>query len=118
MARFDGVRYGYRTNNFNNLDELYKNTRAEGFGDEVKRNIMIGSYVLSGTNIKTYYDKALKMRKAISDSFDEILSKYDLIIGPTTTTTAYNLGEGQDDAVKSFLDDMLTIPANMAGLPA
>ncbi|HHT38422.1 MAG TPA: Asp-tRNA(Asn)/Glu-tRNA(Gln) amidotransferase subunit GatA [Mollicutes bacterium] len=118
LARFDGVRYGYRTNNFNNLDELYKNTRAEGFGDEVKRNIMIGSYVLSGTNIKTYYDKALKMRKAISDSLDEILSKYDLIIGPTTTTTAYNLGEGQDDAVKSFLDDMLTIPANMAGLPS
>jgi aspartyl-tRNA(Asn)/glutamyl-tRNA(Gln) amidotransferase subunit A len=117
LARFDGVRYGYRTSDFNNLDEMYKKTRAEGFGDEVKRRIMIGSYVLSGDNVKTYYYKALKIRKAIHDSFDKILSKYDLIIGPTTTTTAYNLGEGQNDAVKSFFDDLLTIPVNMAGLP-
>lgn len=117
LARFDGIRYGYRTNNFNSLDELYKNTRAEGFGDEVKRRIMIGSYVLSGDNVKTYYYKALKIRKAIHDSFENILNEYDLIIGPTTTTFAYNLGEGQNDAVKSFFDDLLTIPVNMAGLP-
>lgn len=117
LARFDGVKYGYRTNDFNNLDELYKKTRAEGFGDEVKRRIMIGSYVLSGENVKTYYYKALKIRKAISDSFSNVLSKYDLIIGPTTTTFAYNIGEGQNDAVKSFFDDLLTIPVNMAGLP-
>jgi aspartyl-tRNA(Asn)/glutamyl-tRNA(Gln) amidotransferase subunit A len=118
LARFDGIRYGYRTNNFTNLDELYKNTRAEGFGDEVKRRIMIGSYVLSSENVKTYYYKALKVRKAIQDSFNKVLSKYDLIIGPTTTTFAYNIGEGQNDAVKSFFDDLLTIPVNMAGLPS
>jgi aspartyl-tRNA(Asn)/glutamyl-tRNA(Gln) amidotransferase subunit A len=118
LARFDGIRYGYRTNNFTNLDELYKNTRAEGFGDEVKRRIMIGSYVLSSENVKTYYYKALKVRKAIQDSFNKVLSKYDLIIGPTTTAFAYNIGEGQNDAVKSFFDDLLTIPVNMAGLPS
>jgi aspartyl-tRNA(Asn)/glutamyl-tRNA(Gln) amidotransferase subunit A len=118
LARFDGIRYGYRTSKFSNLDELYKNTRAEGFGDEVKRRIMIGSYVLSSENVKTYYYKALKVRKAIQDSFNKVLSKYDLIIGPTTTTFAYNVGEGQNDAVKSFFDDLLTIPVNMAGLPS
>ncbi len=117
LARFDGVRYGYRTSGFKDLDEMYKKTRAEGFGNEVKRRIMIGSYVLSGDNVKTYYDKALKIRRAIHDSFADVLSKYDLIIGPTTTTFAYNIGEGQDDAVKSFFDDLLTIPVNMAGLP-
>ncbi|MFA5407654.1 MAG: Asp-tRNA(Asn)/Glu-tRNA(Gln) amidotransferase subunit GatA [Bacilli bacterium] len=118
LARFDGVKYGYRAANVSNLEELYKKTRAEGFGDEVKRRIMIGSYVLSGDNVKNYYYKALKIRKAIHDSFANILSKYDLIIGPTTSTFAYNIGEGQNDAVKSFFDDLLTIPVNMAGLPA
>ncbi|HHX17081.1 MAG TPA: Asp-tRNA(Asn)/Glu-tRNA(Gln) amidotransferase subunit GatA [Mollicutes bacterium] len=117
LARFDGVRYGYRAEEYTNLDEMYKNTRALGFGDEVKRRIMIGSYVLSGPNVKTYYNKALKIRKAISNSFDNLLSKYDLIIGATTTTTAFNLGEYKDDAVKSFYDDLFTIPVNMAGLP-
>ena len=117
LARFDGIKYGYRAMDYNNLDELYKKTRAEGFGDEVKRRIMIGSYVLSGDNVKTYYYKALKTRKIIRDSFLNILSKYDLIIGPTTTAFAYNVGEGQNDAVKSFFDDLLTIPVNMAGLP-
>lgn len=117
LARYDGIKFGYRTTCFNNLDELYKKTRAQGFGDEVKRRIMIGSYVLSGDNVSTYYNKALKIRKIIHDSFANILSEYDLIIGPTTTTFAYNLGEGQDDAVKSFFDDLLTIPVNMAGLP-
>jgi aspartyl-tRNA(Asn)/glutamyl-tRNA(Gln) amidotransferase subunit A len=118
LARFDGVKYGYRAKDFDNLDELYKKTRAEGFGDEVKRRIMIGSYVLSGENVKNYYYKALKIRRAIQDNFNEVLTKYDLIIGPTTTTFAYNVGEGQNDAVKSFFDDLLTIPINMAGLPS
>jgi aspartyl-tRNA(Asn)/glutamyl-tRNA(Gln) amidotransferase subunit A len=118
LARYDGIKYGYRTLDYNNLSDLYKKTRAEGFGDEVKRRIMIGSYVLSGDNVKTYYYKALKIRKAIQNSFDEILSKYDLILGPTTTAFAYNVGEGQNDAVKSFFDDLLTIPINMAGNPS
>lgn len=117
LARFDGIKYGYRTDDYKDLDELYKKTRAEGFGDEVKRRIMIGSYVLSGANVRDYYYKALKVRKAIHDSFENVLSKYDLIIGPTTTTFAYKVGEGQNDAVKSFFDDLLTIPVNMAGLP-
>lgn len=78
---------------------------------------MIGSYVLSGDNVKNYYYKALKVRRAIHDSFINVLSKYDLVIGPTTTTFPYKIGEGQNDAVKSFFDDLLTIPVNMAGLP-
>ncbi len=118
LARFDGIRYGYKTSReVKNVNELYKYTRGEGFGDEVKRRIMIGSYVLSGENVETYYNKAMSIRKHISDNFDEILSKYDLIIGPTTTTFAYNLGEGLTDAIKSFTDDLLVNPVNMAGLP-
>lgn len=118
LARFDGIRYGYKTKEETfNIDDMYKKTRKEGFGDEVKRRMMIGSYVLSGKNAKIYYDKALRVRKAISNSFKDILSKYDLIIGPTTTDFPYDLGEGNNDAVKSFFDDLLTIPVNMAGLP-
>lgn len=119
LARFDGVRYGYSTKKeVSNIDEMYKKTRGEAFGNEVKRRMMIGSYVLSGKNAKTYYYKALKIRKAIINSFDEIFKKYDLIIGPTTTNFAYKLGESEDDAVKSFFDDLFTNPVNMTGLPA
>ena len=119
LARFDGVRYGYSTKKeVSNIDEMYKKTRGEAFGNEVKRRMVIGSYVLSGKNAKTYYYKALKIRKAIINSFDEIFKKYDLIIGPTTTNFAYKLGESEDDAVKSFFDDLFTNPVNMAGLPA
>lgn len=118
LARFDGVRYGYVTDKeASSVDEMYKYTRREGFGDEVKRRLMIGSYVLSGKNARNYYYKALKIRNKISESFSKVLSEYDLIIGPTTTDFAYKLGEGQNDAVKSFTDDLLTIPVNMAGLP-
>lgn len=118
LAKFDGVRYGYVTDKkVSSVDEMYKFTRKEGFGDEVKRRLMIGSYVLSGKNAKNYYYKALKIRKHISDSFNKVLNEYDLIIGPTTTDFAYKLGEGENDAVKSFTDDLLTIPVNMAGLP-
>ena len=118
LARYDGIRYGLKIDNFKNIDELYKNTRTIGFGNEVKRRIMIGSYILSGENADTYYYKALKLRKEMTDSFKNILSKYDLIIGPTNTDVAYKLGTKQDDALKSFYDDLLTIPVNMAGLPA
>lgn len=119
LARYDGIRYGYCTDKkVSSVDELYKYTRGEGFGDEVKRRIMIGSYVLSGKNVEEYYFKALAVRKKIADSFNDIFKNYDYVIGPTTTTIPYNIGEGQDDAVKSFFDDLLTIPVNMAGLPA
>ena len=119
LARYDGVRYGYVTDKkVDNIDELYKYTISEGFGAEVKRRLMIGSYVLSGKNAKTYYYKALKIRKNISDSFNKILSNYDLIIGPTTTDFAYSFGCQTTDAIKSFSNDLLTIPVNMAGLPS
>ena len=117
LARYDGIRYGLSVES-NDLMDLYKKTRTIGFGNEVKRRIMIGSYVLSGENSKKYYYKALKLRRALTDSFNEIFKNYDLIIGPTNTSTAYKLGTKQDDALKSFYDDLLTIPVNMAGLPA
>ncbi len=118
LARFDGIRYGYISEKFENLDELYKNTRTEGFGVEVKRRLMIGSYVLSGKNAHIYYDKALKVRSELTKSLKNVLSKYDLIIGPTSTNVAYDLNSDEKDYLTSFTDDLLTIPANMAGLPA
>ena len=117
LARFDGVRYGYSVEEPANIDELYCKTRGEGFGAEVKRRIMVGSYLLSGENADIYYTKALQIRNGIRESFKEAFEKYDLIIGPNATTTAYNLGEGLDDPLKTFLDDVLVFPANMAGLP-
>ena len=117
LARFDGVRYGYSVNDPSSIDELYCKTRGEGFGEEVKRRIMVGSYLLSGDNADVYYTKALQIRNGIRESFKEAFEKYDLIIGPNATTTAYNLGEGLDDPLKTFLDDVLVFPANMAGLP-
>lgn len=117
LARFDGVRYGYSCEAPKNLEELYKKTRQEGFGEEVKRRIMVGSFLLSGENAKTYYDKALSIRDDMRKSFLENFKKYDLIIGPTTTTVAYGLDENIKDPSKTFMDDVLVIPVNMAGLP-
>ena len=118
LARFDGVRYGYSYPNPKNLEELYTKTRQEGFGEEVKRRIMVGSFLLSGENAKTYYDKALSIRDDIKKSFDDVFKKYDFVIGPTTTTEAYDISLESTDPSKSFLDDVLVIPVNMAGLPA
>ena len=118
LARFDGVRYGYSYPNPKNLEELYTKTRQEGFGEEVKRRIMVGSFLLSGENAKIYYDKALSIRDDIKKSFDEVFKKYDFVIGPTTTTEAYDIALESTDPSKSFLDDVLVIPVNMAGLPA
>ena len=117
LARFDGVRYGFRANDVNSVDEMYGKTRGEGFGDEVKRRIMVGSYILSGENAKTYYDKALMVRDDITKEFNRIFKEYDLIIGPTTTRVAPLLGNSKDDPHKAFMDDVLVIPVNMAGLP-
>ncbi|MEG2447727.1 MAG: Asp-tRNA(Asn)/Glu-tRNA(Gln) amidotransferase subunit GatA [Bacilli bacterium] len=117
LARFDGIRYGYSTLNPTDLDELYTSTRSSGFGPEVKRRIMVGSYILSGDNATTYYNKALAIRSEMTSSFKEAFKNYDLIIGPTTTTTAGHLNEGITDPLKAFLDDVLAIPVNMAGLP-
>jgi len=117
LARFDGIRYGYSIENPSSVDELYCKTRGEGFGDEVKRRIMVGSYLLSGENAKIYYNKALQIRNAIRESFLNTFKEYDLIIGPNATTPAYDLGEGLDDPLKTFLDDILVMPISMAGLP-
>lgn len=117
LARFDGVKYGYRSSKSDTVEEMYANTRSEGFGKEVKRRIMVGSYLLSGNNAKIYYDKALAIRSSMKKEFDRIFADYDYILGPTTTTTAYNLDENMDDPSKSFMDDVLVIPVNMAGLP-
>ena len=117
LARFDGVRYGFRASDVNSVDEMYGKTRGEGFGDEVKRRIMVGSYILSGENAKTYYDKALMVRDDITKEFNRIFKEYDLIIGPTTTRVAPLLGNSKDDPHKAFMDDVLVIPVNMAGLP-
>lgn len=118
LARFDGIKYGYSTENAKNIEDFYYKTRSEGFGDEVKRRIMVGSFMLSGENVNEYYTKALKIRKSISLEFDKIFKKYDLVLGPTTTCLPYEIGDTLDDPNKSFTDDILTIPANMAGLPA
>ena len=117
LARFDGVKFGYRSNNSTSVEEMYANTRGEGFGKEVKRRIMVGSYLLSGENAKIYYDKALMIRNAMKEEFEKLFRDYDFVFGPTTTTVAYGLDENLDDPSKSFMDDVLVIPVNMAGLP-
>ena len=117
LARFDGIRYGHSIDNPKDIKDLYFRTRAEGFGDEVKRRIMVGSYLLSGENAKIYYNKALSIRDDMRKELKNVFKEYDLIIGPTTTTTAYNLSDPMDDPRKSFMDDVLVIPVNMAGLP-
>lgn len=117
LARFDGVRYGYRTPNPENLMELYKKSRSEGFGDEVKRRIMLGTYALSSGFYDAYYKKAQQARTLIKQDFDNIFEKYDVVIGPTTPTPAYKIGEMLDDLVTMYARDLLTIPVNLAGLP-
>lgn len=117
LARFDGIRYGHAKENPKDINDLYFGTRQEGFGKEVKRRIMVGSYLLSGENANIYYNKALSIRDDMKKEFENVFKNYDLIIGPTTTTTAYDITDPMDDPLKSFLDDILVIPVNMAGLP-
>lgn len=118
LARFDGIKYGYSYKDATSLEDFYKKTRSIGFGDEVKRRIMVGSFLLSGKNKNEYYNKALKIRNAFSIEFSKIFKEYDLIIGPTTTCLPYGIGSSLNDPNKGFLDDILTNPINMTGLPA
>lgn len=118
LARFDGVRYGYSYPNPTSLEELYLKTRQNGFGNEVKRRIMVGTYILSGENAKIYYNKAMQLRDDLQKSFKKIFSEYDLIIGPTTARCAYNLNSGNDDPLRGFMDDVLVFHANMGGFPS
>lgn len=118
LARFDGVRYGVRADNPGNLLELYHRSRSEGFGPEVKRRIMLGTYSLSSGYYDAYYLKAQRVRTLIKQDFDQAFERCDLIIGPTTPTTAFKLGEQVDDPLTMYLNDILTIPVSLAGAPA
>lgn len=117
LARFDGIRYGYRAEEAKNLLELYKLTRAQGFGDEVKRRIMLGTYSLSAGSYDAYYLKAQKVRTLIKQDFEKVFENYDVIIGPTTPTPAFKVGEKVDDPLTMYANDILTIPVNLAGVP-
>ena len=117
LARYDGVRYGLREKT-ENLDDLYQVTRASGFGDEVKRRLIIGTYVLSAGYYDAYYLKALKVRQLIADDFKKAFEKCDLIFTPTTPNVAFPIGEKQSDPLEMYLNDVLTVPASLAGLPA
>jgi aspartyl-tRNA(Asn)/glutamyl-tRNA(Gln) amidotransferase subunit A len=117
LSRFDGVRYGYRAPEYANLDDMYSKTRAQGFGAEVKRRIMIGAYVLSHGYYDAYYLQAQKIRRLIADDFSAAFQACDVILGPTAPGTAFALGEKSDDPVEMYLNDLYTIPANLAGLP-
>lgn len=118
LSRFDGIRYGYRSEEANNLEEVYKKTRGEGFGTEVKKRIMLGTYVLSSGYYDAYYKKAQKVRTLIKEDFDRVFAEYDVVIGPTSPTVAFDLGEKFKSGVTMYTNDLLTIPVNMAGLPA
>lgn len=117
LERFDGIKYGYRTEEFTDLHNMYKKTRSEGFGAEVKRRIMLGSFVLSSGYYDAYYLKALRVKALIKKAFDEAFSKYDMILGPVAPTTAPKLGESLSDPIKMYLGDIYTISVNLAGLP-
>ncbi|CAG9610596.1 Asp-tRNA(Asn)/Glu-tRNA(Gln) amidotransferase subunit GatA [Pseudoneobacillus rhizosphaerae] len=118
LSRFDGVRYGYRTPNAQNLIDLYKKTRAEGFGDEVKRRIMLGTFALSSGYYDAYYKKAQKVRTLIKKDFEDVFENYDVIVGPTAPTPAFKIGEKTSDPLTMYANDILTIPVNLAGVPA
>ncbi|MFL6556317.1 MAG: Asp-tRNA(Asn)/Glu-tRNA(Gln) amidotransferase subunit GatA, partial [Bacillus sp. (in: firmicutes)] len=117
LARFDGVRYGYRTKDAETLIDLYKKSRAEGFGDEVKRRIMLGTFALSSGYYDAYYKKAQQVRTLIKQDYENVFAKYDVIIGPTTPTPAFKIGEKIEDPLTMYINDILTIPLNLAGLP-
>lgn len=117
LARFDGVRYGYRAKDAESLIELYKKTRAEGFGDEVKRRIMLGTFALSSGYYDAYYKKAQQVRTLIKKDFEDVFANYDVIVGPTTPTPAFKIGEKIDDPLTMYVNDILTIPVNLAGVP-
>ena len=117
LARFDGVKYGYRTEEYEGLHNMYKKTRSEGFGAEVKRRIMLGSFVLSSGYYDAYYLKALRTKALIKQAFDKAFAKYDMIVAPAAPTTAPELGKSLSDPMKMYLSDIYTISVNLAGLP-
>ncbi len=117
LSRFDGVRYGHRAANYKDLTDMYKKTRAEGFGDEVKRRILVGSYVLSHGYYDAYYLQAQKIRRLIAQDFQAAFEKCDVIMGPVAPTVAWDLGDKSDDPVANYLADIFTLSTSLAGLP-
>ena len=118
LARFDGVKYGFRAQNVKEIHDLYKETRTQGFGPEVKRRIMLGSFVLSAGYYDAYYKKALQVRTLLKNAFDQVFAGYDAILAPVAPTTAYRIGEKTKDPLEMYLGDVYTVPVNIAGLPA
>jgi aspartyl-tRNA(Asn)/glutamyl-tRNA(Gln) amidotransferase subunit A len=118
LSRFDGVRYGHRADEYKDLVEMYEKSRAEGFGSEVKRRIMVGTYVLSHGYYDAYYIKAQKIRRLIANDFAAAFAGCDVILGPVAPTAAFNLGEKSGDPVQMYLSDIYTLSVNLAGLPA
>lgn len=118
LGKFDGIRYGYRTKKFNNLKEIYKNSRSEAFGEEVKRRIILGTYVLSSGYYDAYYKKAQKVKTIIKQNFVEQFKKYDILLTPTSPTVAYEIGTKSNNPLEMYLADLCTASVNIAGLPA
>ena len=117
LGRFDGIRYGYRTKNFSNLNDIFVNSRSEGFGAEVKRRIILGTYVLSSGYYDAYYKKAQKVRTVIKQEFEKLFKEYDLLITPTSPTVAYKIGTKSNNPLEMYLADLCTVSVNIAGLP-
>jgi len=118
LSRFDGVNYGYRTPHASNLEQLYKNSRSEGFGEEVKRRIMLGTFVLSANYYEAYFTKAQKVRRIIKEVTEKLLTDFDYLLLPTTPSTAFKFGEHGDDPVSMYLEDLFTVQASVSGMPA
>ena len=118
LARFDGVRYGFRDLSISNLESMYKKSRTNGFGPEVLRRILLGTFVLSSSYHDAFYTKAQKVRHLIKDYTDDILKEYDFIISPTTATTAFEINSKIDNPVEMYLSDLFTVQASVAGIPA
>jgi len=118
LSRFDGVRYGFRAEDYSDLEDMYSKTRSQGFGDEVKRRIMIGTYVLSSGYYDAYYSQAQKLRRLISNDFSRVFEQCDVLMGPTAPTAAFEHGSCADDPIAMYLNDIYTIPVSLAGLPA
>ena len=117
LGRFDGIRYGYRTEKYSDLKDIYKNSRSEGFGPEVKRRIMVGTYVLSSGYYDAYYKKAQKVRSVITKAYNDLFEKYDVLLTPTSPITAFKIGEKSSNPLEMYLADICTVPVNIAGLP-
>ena len=118
LGRFDGIRYGYRTENYNNLRDIYRNSRSEGFGSEVKRRIILGTYVLSSGYYDAYYKKALQVRTVVKNAFKQLFEKYDVLLTPTSPTVAFDIGTRSNNPLEMYLADICTVSINIGGVPA